>query len=251
MFLFMNKECHFSCPPYHFYLPFPWLWQLLGATPPGTRKMASLPTSGRGGSLDEGGVGWQESMGLRIRWTSSWSLPLATPVSVNGPWADPEEGERRPGGRVLCKGRGSSLKRAPPGRPQAPCRLLQLYLGLLHMASWAGDQSGCCCHSLRASQLGGCCHHSGPLSSPLDASLPRLLRQVFPPTLGSEPGLKGLLFRWPETEGMCKEGIKNTRQPLKHKRGRGQCLRWERSAWAGGSGPGRQAGGDLGGKGGR
>lgn len=71
MFLFMNKECHFSCPPE---LPLsiqatPLLqamaWQFLGAPPSGTGKVMSLPASeGGADSLDEGSAGWGKAWAL-------------------------------------------------------------------------------------------------------------------------------------------------------------------------------------------
>lgn len=75
-----------------------------------------------------------------------------------------------------------------------------------------------------ASQLGRCSHHNGHLSSLLRASLPC--------SLTSNPYRSGprfetqraFLLRWQETEGTCKEGIKNTRQPVEHVLGRCQCL---------------------------
>lgn len=101
MFLFMNKECHFSCPLEPLLSTQATLlfqavaWQLLGASPPGTGKVTSQPASERGAdSLDEGSVGWWQSTGLGIMWTSSQSLLLSNPVilSMNRPWTDPEEG---------------------------------------------------------------------------------------------------------------------------------------------------------------
>lgn len=139
--------------------------------------------------------------------------------------------ERKPRAVVPCKGRGFSEREPPSPSPnfRPPClfppasHLASQLLGLLHMASLAGDQGGYC-HHPRASQLGRCSHHNGHLSSLLRASLPC--------SLTSNPYRSGprfetqraFLLRWQETEGTCKEGIKNTRQPVEHVLGRCKCL---------------------------
>ena len=107
--------------------------------------------------------------------------------------------ERKPRAVVPCKGRGFSKREPPSPSPnfRPPClfspaaHLASQLLGLLHMASLAGDQGGYC-HHPRASQLGRCSHHNGHLSSLLRASLPCSL--TIPTALGPDLKLKGLFY---------------------------------------------------------
>ena len=114
-------------------------------------------------------------------------------------WGEPEEVERKPRAVVPCKGRGFSKREPPSPSPnfRPPClfspaaHVASQLLGLLHMASLAGDQGGYC-HHPRASQLGRCSHHNGHLSSLLRASLPCSL--TIPTALGPDLKLKGLFY---------------------------------------------------------
>lgn len=75
-------------------------------------------------------------------------------IYVTRSWGEPEEVERKPRAVVPCKGRGFSEREPPSPSPnfRPPCLfppaapLASQLLGLLHMASLAGDQGGYCHH---------------------------------------------------------------------------------------------------------
>lgn len=159
MILFMNKECHFSCPPQPLLstraMPSPPMaWRLLGPL-----HWEQEPAGEVGALRRAAGLLGKHGPWHQLGFQQAPATQPACDLICEWPWADPEEGKGAPGTWSSAKGEGHLQRRVPPAPTSSAtshsssCSLNRPTPGSSNRASLAGNQSGYCCQGLPAGKV--------------------------------------------------------------------------------------------------